>query len=418
MKRLQCIGQPYPATTVVKCNFESPRHGPQVVNIVVNIEQPFSKVYVSTNVYVKNRQSLTFVYGTTFEYCEFLMRNGSRQTNPVAVLVYNYSKHNFPQILSPCPILGCYNVSGLPVDENLIPPFVTPGGYFAAQRFHNKRNETLLQYETEFSILLKKFQCTGHPYEISKLHYCQMETLRNGTQVVGVIIEVLNTLQKVNVVTGMYIQYFRTRTPLLATTMEYCQQNKDIMLIKNPTNKFALDYAQQHLPQLLIDCPIRTDEHSHVSTLMQSRLLTRRNEPQVVDVLLDILEPTSKLLVIFNLYTQYFQTKNLLYGTTFEYCDLMKNLHTQTNPVTGIAINVARENFPQVLKQCPLYGLVNVTGLAVDSKLIPPYAPPGAYYFNIRASNKRNETIVACTSEFHIVKQALFTRTFSMLGRE
>ena len=149
---------------------------------------------------------------------------------------------------------------------------------------------------------------------------------------------------------------------------------------------------------------------------MQSRLLTRRNEPQVVNVMLDILEPTSKLLIIFNLYTQYFQTKNLLYGTTFEYCDLTKNLNTQINPVTRIAINLARENFPQVLKQCPLYGLVNVTGLEVNSRLVPPYAPQGSYYFSIRASNKRNQTIVACTSEFHIVQKALFTRTFSLLA--
>uniref|UniRef100_A0A182RFW1 MD-2-related lipid-recognition domain-containing protein n=1 Tax=Anopheles funestus TaxID=62324 RepID=A0A182RFW1_ANOFN len=162
-----------------------------------------------------------------------------------------------------------------------------------------------------------------------------------------------------------------------------------------------------------LDC---TDEHSKVSLLIQSRLLTCRNEPQVVDVLLDILEPTSKLVVIFNLYTQYFQTKNLLYGTSFEYCELVKNADTHINPVTRIALNLAQTNFPQVLKPCPLRGLINVTGLVVNSKLIPPYAPQGSYYFNIRAANKRNETIIACTSEFHIVQKALLTRTMSILG--
>uniref|UniRef100_A0A182PD45 Uncharacterized protein n=1 Tax=Anopheles epiroticus TaxID=199890 RepID=A0A182PD45_9DIPT len=473
IKRLECVGQPYSYTTVMKCNLESPRQGPQIVNIAVSVNQPVTKLYVSTNVYIKHRQSLTFVYGTTFEYCEFLMRNQSRQTNPVAVIVYNYAKHNFPQVLRPCPFSGFFNVTGLPVDKNLIPPFVTPGGYLGYQRMFSKRNETLLQYEAEFFIFLKRFQCTGYPYEISRLHYCHLETFRNGTQVAGVVIQILNNVHKVNVQSGMYIQYLRTRTMLLATTMEYCHQSKDLVSIENPTNKFALNYAQQHLPQLLTDCPIRagawfnitgmrisdslipsfavpatyyvelriynrrnqtvfsgwleaeplvikrldcTDEKSKISTLLLSQLTTPRNGPQIVDVLLDIVEPTSKLLIIFNLYTQYLQTKTLLYGTTFEYCDLMKNLNTQINPVTVIALSVARENFPQVLQQCPFYGLVNVTGLQVNNKLIPPYAPHGTYYFSIRASNKRNQTIVGCTSEFYIVQQALFTRTLSMLG--
>uniref|UniRef100_A0A182XWJ7 MD-2-related lipid-recognition domain-containing protein n=1 Tax=Anopheles stephensi TaxID=30069 RepID=A0A182XWJ7_ANOST len=161
------------------------------------------------------------------------------------------------------------------------------------------------------------------------------------------------------------------------------------------------------------DC---TDEHSKASLLIQSRLLTCQNEPQVVDVLLDVLEPTSKLVVSFNLYTQYFQTKNLLYGTSFEYCELLKNANTHINPVTRIALEMAKENFPQVLKSCPLHGLFNVTGLAVSGKLVPPYAPQGSYYFNLRASNKRNQTIIACTTEFHILQKPLFTRTLSMLG--
>uniref|UniRef100_A0A182SP81 Uncharacterized protein n=1 Tax=Anopheles maculatus TaxID=74869 RepID=A0A182SP81_9DIPT len=110
-----------------------------------------------------------------------------------------------------------------------------------------------------------------------------------------------------------------------------------------------------------LDC---SDENSKASLLIQSRLRTYRNEPQVVDVLLDILESTSKVVVNFNLYTQYFQTKNLLYGTTFEYCELLKNANTQINPVTRIALDMAQANFPQVLKQCPLHGLFNVTGLA------------------------------------------------------
>ncbi|EGK96209.1 AGAP013151-PA [Anopheles gambiae str. PEST] len=119
-----------------------------------------------------------------------------------------------------------------------------------------------------FQVNLKRFQCIDHPYEISKLHYCHMETLRNGSQVLGVILEFLNSLQKVNVAGGLYIQYFRTRTPLLATTMEYCQQNKDILSIKNPVNKFALDYAQKHLPQLLTDCPIRKGKVFNITGLL------------------------------------------------------------------------------------------------------------------------------------------------------
>uniref|UniRef100_A0A182XWJ6 Uncharacterized protein n=1 Tax=Anopheles stephensi TaxID=30069 RepID=A0A182XWJ6_ANOST len=280
VRRFECDNETNVYMKVLRCNLESPRHSPQLINIVVNIEQPLPKIYVSINLYVKQRQSMMFVYGTTFEYCEFLMRNESRQTNPVAVLIYNYAKHNFPQILRPCPLAGIFNVTGLHVDRNLIPPFVTPGGYFAEQRFFNKRNETVLRYESEFAvsapsifnktmtlfafksiifalkIILKRFQCIGYPYEISKLRYCQLETLRNGTQVTGVVVEILHNLHKVFVTGGLYIQYFRTRAQLLTTTMEYCQENRDPLSVGNAATKFTLDYAQQHFPQLITECPI------------------------------------------------------------------------------------------------------------------------------------------------------------------
>uniref|UniRef100_A0A182SX95 Uncharacterized protein n=1 Tax=Anopheles maculatus TaxID=74869 RepID=A0A182SX95_9DIPT len=152
IRKFECQSEIPLQMQLVQCIVESPRHSPQLISLAVNVVQPLPKIYLSTNVYVKQRQSMMFVYGTTFEYCEFLMRNESRQANPVAVLVYNYAKHNFPQILRPCPLSGMFNVSRLRVDKNLIPPFVTPGGYFAEQRFFNKRNETLLRYETEFSV--------------------------------------------------------------------------------------------------------------------------------------------------------------------------------------------------------------------------------------------------------------------------
>ncbi|XP_053671595.1 uncharacterized protein LOC128721821 [Anopheles nili] len=152
MKKLECLGQPYKYTTVLRCDLENPRHGPQTVHVVVDLKQPIPKVYINTNIYVKHFQSRTILYGTTFEYCDFLMRNESRQNNPVAVLIYNYGKHNFPQVIRPCPALGVYNVSNLVLSENMIPPFVTPGTYYAIQWFYNKRNETLLHYESEFTV--------------------------------------------------------------------------------------------------------------------------------------------------------------------------------------------------------------------------------------------------------------------------
>ncbi|XP_050071226.1 uncharacterized protein LOC126559154 [Anopheles maculipalpis] len=152
LRRLDCVAEHPSYMKMLQCILESPRHSPQLISIAVNVKQALSKIYLSTNVYVKQRQSMMFVYGTTFEYCEFLMHNESRQANPVAVLVYNYAKHNVPQILKPCPLSGIFNVSGLRVDKNLIPPFVTPGVYFASQRLFNKRNETLFEYETEFAV--------------------------------------------------------------------------------------------------------------------------------------------------------------------------------------------------------------------------------------------------------------------------
>uniref|UniRef100_A0A182MSL3 Sema domain-containing protein n=1 Tax=Anopheles culicifacies TaxID=139723 RepID=A0A182MSL3_9DIPT len=152
MRKFDCIREPGSSWNVLECSLKNPRHSAQLLNIAVNIDQTIPKVYITTNVYVKQRQHLMFLYGTTFEYCEFLMHNDTRQTNPVAVLIYNYAKFNFPQLLKPCPVEGIYNVSDLRVDKNLIPPFVTPGAYFSTQRFHNKRNETFFAYEAEFSV--------------------------------------------------------------------------------------------------------------------------------------------------------------------------------------------------------------------------------------------------------------------------
>uniref|UniRef100_A0A182NMU8 Uncharacterized protein n=1 Tax=Anopheles dirus TaxID=7168 RepID=A0A182NMU8_9DIPT len=258
MKSFDCTAHSKKYLTVIRCDVETSRNRPQMLHMVAKIIQPISKIFISTGVYFKHRQRLTFVYGTTFEYCEFISRNESRPSNPVAALVYNYAKHNFPQVLVPCPVFGIFNISNLSLDENMIPPFVTPGGYYASQRFHDKRNETILKYETEFYINVKRFQCKGTPYEISKLHYCQLETFRNGTQVIGVLLEIMNNLHKVYATGGLYIQYFRARTQLLATTLEYCQHNKYKKPIENAATKFALDYAQQHIPQILVDCPVKT----------------------------------------------------------------------------------------------------------------------------------------------------------------
>ncbi|XP_050071306.1 uncharacterized protein LOC126559224 [Anopheles maculipalpis] len=114
-------------------------------------------------------------------------------------------------------------------------------------------------------ILVKRFQCLELPYEISKLRYCQMETFRNGTQVTGIMVEILNNLQKVFVTGGLYMKYFRTRTQLLAATMEYCQESQDRPSVGNAATKFALEYAQQHFPQLLADCPIRSGKLFNVT---------------------------------------------------------------------------------------------------------------------------------------------------------
>ncbi|XP_053671584.1 uncharacterized protein LOC128721812 [Anopheles nili] len=116
-------------------------------------------------------------------------------------------------------------------------------------------------------VTLKRFQCTGLPYEASKLHYCHLETYRNGTQIASVVTEVLYTLQKVYVAAGLYIQYFRTRTQLLTTTMEYCQHQRDKIPLQSSSAIFAMGYAQQHLPQLLTECPVRANKVFNITGL-------------------------------------------------------------------------------------------------------------------------------------------------------
>uniref|UniRef100_A0A182VYC5 Uncharacterized protein n=1 Tax=Anopheles minimus TaxID=112268 RepID=A0A182VYC5_9DIPT len=458
LKRFQCVGQPYEITKLHYCHLETYRNGTQVAGVVVEILKNLQKVYVTGGLYTQYFRTRTQLLATSIEYCQQGNNNQLLMGNAAAKFTLDYAQQHLPQLLTDCPVqVGhLFNITGVRISDSMIPVFVIPGTYYVELRIYSKRNQT---------VFLKRFQCVGQPYEISKLHYCQMETFRNGTQVAGVVVEILNNLHKIFVTGGLYTQYFRSRTQLLATSIEYCQQgNNNQLLMKNAVAKFALEYAQQHFPQLLTDCPLKvgqvfnitgvriddslipafvipgtyyvelriynkrnqtpllikrldcTDEQSKASMLIQCTVHTCRNEPQTVNVLLDILEPTSKVVVALNLYTQYYKSKNLLYGTSFEYCELTKNANIQINPVTRIALNIAQENFPQVLKQCPLSGLINVTGLVMNSKLVPPYAPQGSYYFNIRAANKRNQTIISCTSEFQILQKPLLTRTLSMLG--
>uniref|UniRef100_A0A182J4R1 MD-2-related lipid-recognition domain-containing protein n=1 Tax=Anopheles atroparvus TaxID=41427 RepID=A0A182J4R1_ANOAO len=150
MKRFECTGQPYKYTTVFSCHVENQRDKPQRLQISVNITELLTKLFISIELYAKHRQSQTLMYGTTFEYCEF-MKNKESQSNPVAAIMYNYAKHNYPHILIPCPITGMFNISNQ-LDRNMIPPFVTPGSYIATHRFYTKRNETVLDYIADFSI--------------------------------------------------------------------------------------------------------------------------------------------------------------------------------------------------------------------------------------------------------------------------
>lgn len=153
MKRFECVNEPLLYGPILSCRLENKRNSPQLLSVSVNVTKPITKQFISSNLYAKNRGAgRTLMYGTTFEYCEFLSNEQSRNRNPVAILVYNYASHNFPHILRACPTYGLYNVSRLAVDRNLIPPFITPGTYHFVQRFFTKRNETLLEYESEFVV--------------------------------------------------------------------------------------------------------------------------------------------------------------------------------------------------------------------------------------------------------------------------
>uniref|UniRef100_A0A182VYC6 Uncharacterized protein n=1 Tax=Anopheles minimus TaxID=112268 RepID=A0A182VYC6_9DIPT len=432
MLRLECSLKPGGSFKIIACGLENPRHSSQLLTMIVDVQQTFPKLYVTTNIYVKHRQHLMFLYGTTFEYCEFLMRNESRQTNPVAVLVYNYAKHNFPHVLRPCPVLGIYNVSGLPVDKNLIPPFVTPGVYSATQTFHDKRNASYFGYDVEFSVFVKKFQCVGQPYAITKLHYCHVETFRNGTQVAGVVVEMLTNLQKVYVTLGLYTQYFRSRTQLLATSLEYCHQaNNNQLLMGNAAAKFALEYAQQHFPQLIVDCPIRAGQLFNITgvriadsmipvfvipgtyyiflkrfecvrqpykitKLHYCHLETFRNGTQVADVVLEVLNNLHKMFVTFGIYLQYLRSRTQLLVASIEYCQRANsNQLSMGNAAAKFTLDYAQQHFPQLLTDCPVRAghMFNVTGLRITDSIIPVFVISGTYYMELRAYNKRNQTI-------------------------
>lgn len=139
-----------------------------------------------------------------------------------------------------------------------------------------------------------------------------------------------------------------------------------------------------------------------VSKLLECKVNSYRDRPQEISMAIDILEPQRRVFMTFTVYMQHQRTRSALYGTTVDVCKVMADAEAGTNKVAEVIVDVARKNFPQILKPCPFEGVFNATGISMDSNMVLPYTLPGAYRTEVRYYNKRNQTIVAWNTDFEL----------------
>lgn len=139
-----------------------------------------------------------------------------------------------------------------------------------------------------------------------------------------------------------------------------------------------------------------------VSKLLECKVDSYRDKPQEITMVMEMLEPQRRVFLTFTVFMQHQRTRSTLYGTTIDVCKVLEDAADGTNKVAQVIVEVARKNFPQILKPCPYEGVFNATGISMDSNMVLPYTLPGAYRTEVRFYNKRNQTIVAWNTDFEM----------------
>lgn len=134
--------------------------------------------------------------------------------------------------------------------------------------------------------------------------------------------------------------------------------------------------------------------------VIMCRVRNLRDQPQQVDFVVEILEPQVDILVAFELFVQHQHSRTLLYGTTMDYCRIMAG--SDGNKVTELLFTMARKTIPQVLRTCPYGGVLNASEVSLGLDMVPAFTLPGRYRANMRWYNKKNQTMLAWSSEFEL----------------
>ncbi|KAL1373886.1 hypothetical protein pipiens_000793, partial [Culex pipiens pipiens] len=145
------------------------------------------------------------------------------------------------------------------------------------------------------------------------------------------------------------------------------------------------------------DCP---GQPYPATKVIMCRVRNLRDQPQQVDFVVEILEPQVDILVAFELFVQHQHSRTLLYGTTMDYCRIMAG--SDGNKVTELLFTIARKTIPQVLRTCPYGGVLNASEVSLGLDMVPAFTLPGRYRANMRWYNKKNQTMLAWSSEFEL----------------
>uniref|UniRef100_A0A182PD46 Uncharacterized protein n=1 Tax=Anopheles epiroticus TaxID=199890 RepID=A0A182PD46_9DIPT len=128
------------------CILKTPRKGPQLLTLVLRMRNQIPRLFADINVYSQYQHARTYLFGSSFDYCDYTSASNEPLRNPVAKLVYALAVQKFPQALLKCPVSGLVNITDMMIDSDFVPPIMPTGRYRTTLRMYNKRNQTLLAW--------------------------------------------------------------------------------------------------------------------------------------------------------------------------------------------------------------------------------------------------------------------------------
>lgn len=127
--------------------------------------------------------------------------------------------------------------------------------YFCALSSWSAFSSSVARRGKQLPLWIRKHECPGQPYQVSKLIDCKVSNYRDKPQEISMVVEVLEPQRRVFLTFMVYMQHQRTRTALYGTTIDVCKVMEDADNGTNQVAKVIVDVARKNFPQVLMPCP-------------------------------------------------------------------------------------------------------------------------------------------------------------------